>query len=34
LEDNWGGFERRAKEGDEDFKGLVEEVGRRPELRR
>jgi hypothetical protein len=33
LEDNWAEFERRAQAGDEDFKGLIEEVGKRPELR-
>lgn len=33
LEDNWAEFEKRAQAGDEDFMGLVEEVGKRPELK-
>jgi len=34
MDDNWAEFERKAGQGDEDFMGLVEEVKRRPELRR
>ncbi|KAE9379940.1 hypothetical protein N431DRAFT_458927 [Stipitochalara longipes BDJ] len=33
LEQNWDTFQGRALHGDEDMKGLIEEVGRRPELR-
>ncbi|KAH8684336.1 hypothetical protein BGZ60DRAFT_164463 [Tricladium varicosporioides] len=33
MEESWDEFENRALEGDEDFKGLVDEVKERPELR-
>ncbi|EPE25671.1 cis-3-chloroacrylic acid dehalogenase, putative [Glarea lozoyensis ATCC 20868] len=32
LEENWSDFEKMAAAGDEDFKGLVDEVKKRPEL--
>ncbi|KAH6679161.1 hypothetical protein B0J14DRAFT_580185 [Halenospora varia] len=33
MDESWDEFEKRASEGDEDFKGLVEEVKARPELK-
>jgi hypothetical protein len=33
LEKHWFEFKKRADAGDEDMKGLVEEVKSRPELR-